>query len=482
VEAQGRFLQHEDVVTPQTHPLARFVQHIATTAATLPDAQLLERFVACRDGGAFATLVRRHGSMVLAVCRRVLGEGDWHSAEDVFQATFLVLAHKAGSLRRPQSLGPWLHGVAHRTALKARAVAARRRVCEHEACARRPEACLPPEPVDGDPRILLDDALAQLPDRYRAPLVLCYLQGRTVSQAALELGWPRGTVATRLARGRSRLRRQLIRQGLGLPAAALTVARLERCDAATLPAALARSTATAALQFMDGPGRATATGSVPATVAALTREVLRVMLLSKIRTAALGIVALATIALGLAVLIDAPSSVVAQTAAPPATAPQSESPRPRPEVAKPVQPKLPKGPMPSQALAVVTDGKLLTIQQATIYEPVTVNAGKGQTVTAYQPTQRELGAEHELKSVTAYNTHGEVVDPEKLTKMLAKKTLVLVTQEFDPLHLRVLKEGTLVLVLQVMPAPGGAIMPPSVAVPPPPVMQEEVPPRLLPTR
>jgi RNA polymerase sigma factor (sigma-70 family) len=417
--------------------------------------------------------------MVLAVCRRVLGEGDWHSAEDVFQATFLVLAHKARSLRRPQSVGPWLHGVAHRTALKARACAARRRVCEQEACARRPEACLPLDPVDGDLRTLLDDALTQLPHRYRAPLVLCYLQGRTVSQAAIELGWPRGTVATRLARGRSRLRRQLTRQGLGLPAAVLSMARLASCDAATVPAALARSTATAAVQFMDGPGRATATGSVPATVAALTREVLRVMLLSKIRTAALGILAVAMVGIGLAVLAYGPTSVVAQTAAP-APAAQSEPAKRRSDVAKPAQPQLPKGPMPSPALAVVMDGRLQTIQASTVYEPITVEAGKGQKVTMYQTAQRYLACDHDFKSVTAYNTHGEVVDSEKLTKMLAKQTLVLVTHEFDPLYLRLIKEGTLVLVLQVTAAPEPAIMPPVVAppagaVPPPPIMQDEQP-------
>ena len=462
-------------MTPQTHPLARFVQQLATTAATLPDAQLLERFVDCRDGGAFATLVRRHGPMVLAVCRRVLGAGDWHGAEDVFQATFLVLAHKAGSLRRPQSLGPWLHGVAQRTALKARAGAARRRLCEQEACTGRPEACLPPDPVDGDLRALLDNALTQLPHRYRAPLVLCYLQGRTVSQAAIELGWPRGTVATRLARGRSRLRRQLTRQGLGLPAAALTLAGLENCDAAMVPAALAHSTATAAVQVMDGSGRVTAAGSVPATVAALTREVLRVMLLSKIRTAALGILATATLAIGLAILAYGPTSVVAQTASP-APASQSEPAKRRSDVAKPAQPQLPKGPMPRPALALVMDGKLQTVQMSTVYMARTVEAGKGQKFTTYEATEREVAAEHDLKTVTAYNTHGEVVDTEKLTKMLAKQTLVLVTHEFDPLHLRLIKEGTLVLVLQVtLEQPGPvppAVVPPAV-VPPPPVMQEE---------
>src|SRR5262249_3651131 len=159
------------------------------------------RFARLRDEDAFAELVRRHGPLVLGLCRRVLG--DWHDAEDAFQATFLVLAKNAASLRWPEALGPWLYGVALRTARKGRARAARRRSCERQAAA--PEAVSAADPTGRDLRPLLDEAVGGLPEKYRVPVVLCYLKGRTVAEAARQIGCPRGTVATRLAWARRRL-------------------------------------------------------------------------------------------------------------------------------------------------------------------------------------------------------------------------------------------------------------------------------------
>src|SRR6516162_1209132 len=203
-------------------PLIPFLRQIAGPPPDrdLTDQHLLERFVIAQDPAAFAALVRRHGAMVLGVCRRLLH--DAHEAEDAFQATFLVLVHKVRSIGRPESLGPWLHVVAYRTAARARQ-AARRRTREREA------ADMP----DGDPAValvrrelrqVLDEELGRLAQKYRAPLVLFYLDGKTTEEVARQLGCPRGTVLSRLARGRDRLRDRLVRRGVTLTLATLGVA------------------------------------------------------------------------------------------------------------------------------------------------------------------------------------------------------------------------------------------------------------------
>jgi RNA polymerase sigma factor (sigma-70 family) len=213
------------------------------------DGQLLERFAARRDEAAFGALVERHGPMVLSACRRVLT--DRHEAEDVFQATFLVLARKAKSLDRRPSVSSWLYTVAYRLALKARAGAARR---------RPPDVPQPPAPPDALAELsgrelcaILDEELHRLPEKYRAPLVLCCLEGKTRDEAAELLGWRPGSLKGRLERGRELLRTRLARRGLTLSAGLLGTL-LSQADAAALPAGLARATARAALQPADsGP-------------------------------------------------------------------------------------------------------------------------------------------------------------------------------------------------------------------------------------
>jgi RNA polymerase sigma factor (sigma-70 family) len=236
------------MATATPHPLSRLVRHVAAAcAADVPDAQLLARFAAGRDEAAFAALVRRHGPMVLATCRRVLR--DWHAAQDCFQLTFLLLARKAGTLERPESLGPWLHSVATRTALRARSQAARRRQAEAQV---QPAAATegPEDLVWRDLRPLLDEAVGGLPEPFRVPFVLHYLQGLTVTEVARRLDWPRGTVATRLARARQRLRKGLSARGLTLSAAVLGAALPGSETLACVPASLVRTviraTATAA--------------------------------------------------------------------------------------------------------------------------------------------------------------------------------------------------------------------------------------------
>ena len=238
-------------------------------------ADLLARFVARRDEAAFAALVARHGPMVLATCRRLLPAGD--DADDAFQATFLVLARRAGSVRA-ERLAPWLHGVARRVAGRARAVAARRRGREGGDL---PDVADPPPGAGPDLRAVIDEELARLPEKYRAPLVLCYLDGLTHLEAADQLGWPVGSVRSRLARGRDRLRGGLSRRGLapGL---------LAPSSPATLPTAAVSPSlraATTRLALLP-PGRA-------ARLAAglLAQRTLTAMLIQQLGTATLVVAA-----------------------------------------------------------------------------------------------------------------------------------------------------------------------------------------------
>jgi RNA polymerase sigma factor (sigma-70 family) len=172
----------------------------------LSDEQLLERFVAQQDAGAFEVLIRRHGPMVLGICRRLLH--DEHAAEDAFQATFLVLVSRARSVGKPELLANWLYGVAYRIAGKARAAAARRRLWE-EGHTPEPAADFFHEVACRDLRAFLAAELNSLPEKYRAPLILCYWEGKTNEEAARQLGCPAGSMSWRLARGREMLRQRL---------------------------------------------------------------------------------------------------------------------------------------------------------------------------------------------------------------------------------------------------------------------------------
>src|SRR6516164_5123098 len=182
----------------------------ARNAGDKTDGQLLEQFLNERDEAAFAALVCRHRSMVLGVCRRILG--NQADADDALQATFIVLVRKATSLTSRPVVGDWLHGVARRTALKARADAARRRA--KEQIVKRSDVSGAGSRNDWLP--LLDEELSRLPEKYRLPIVLCDLEGNTRHEAAKRLGWPEGTVASRLVRGRAFLAKRLIRSAQGL--------------------------------------------------------------------------------------------------------------------------------------------------------------------------------------------------------------------------------------------------------------------------
>jgi RNA polymerase sigma factor (sigma-70 family) len=218
--------------------LAAVANHTARS-----DAQLLGAFRIHADEAAFEALVRRHGPMVLGTCRRILVRAQ--DAEDAFQATFLVLVRKAHTISRPELLGPWLHVVAGRIARKTRTLVARRHSREQQLMEADHPVTLDREP-NHELTALLDDALHRLPERYRAALVLCELQGRSRQQAARALGVPEGTLSSRLARGRQLLAGLLQRRGMVLSAGAVTaVCADSRADA--VPPALVRATVRAAL-------------------------------------------------------------------------------------------------------------------------------------------------------------------------------------------------------------------------------------------
>jgi RNA polymerase sigma factor (sigma-70 family) len=246
------------------------------------DGQLLERFAVHREAAAFTALIQRHGPMVFGLCRRVLR--DHHQAEDAFQATFLVLVRKAPSLDRRRPLGNWLYTIAYHAALKARTSAARR--LRREARAIRPDCVDARDEFESaELRLLLDAEVRRLPDKYRAPVILCYLQGRTNEEAAQELGWPSGTVKGRLARARNLLQDRLAKRGLTLsvPVPAGTV---------SLSPALMEHTVEAASSFANKT--LVANRATPLALA-----VLRGMMFTKIKKAAILVLAAVVVTSGL---------------------------------------------------------------------------------------------------------------------------------------------------------------------------------------
>jgi RNA polymerase sigma factor (sigma-70 family) len=232
----------------------------AGLTSPLTDAQLLNQFVLDGAAEAFAEIVRRHGTMVFGVCRRVLGHEQ--DAEDAFQATFLVLARKAGAVRPMESLGRWLYGVAFRIARNAKS----RRHRESERLANvadqiQTDKAKPPAQADWLP--LLDEELKRLPERDRLPIVLCDLMGRSRKEAAEELGLSEGTLSSRLARGRDRLRDRLERRGVVPSITAVGVA----LETSAAPAALVH------------PVSNPATGMTTSAAAILAQGVIRAMLI-----------------------------------------------------------------------------------------------------------------------------------------------------------------------------------------------------------
>ena len=268
----------------------RRLSHLGTVAE-VSDGQLLARFMAEREESAqvaFATLVRRHAGMVLRVCQQIVG--DRHLAEDAFQATFMILARRAGSIRQPELLGHWLHGVAVRTAREARMRDVRRRRRETPAGPR-----IDREPIDDQAGVesplirreefeAIHSEVARLPERYRIPVVLCDLEGLTHQQAAEQLSCPVGTIGVRLKRARQRLREQLTRRGV-VPSAGVMAAVLGADAAAALTdSSLINSTIQAGIEFAASTG----TNSLVSTsVTTLAEAVLRTMAIARLKLPAI---------------------------------------------------------------------------------------------------------------------------------------------------------------------------------------------------
>jgi RNA polymerase sigma factor (sigma-70 family) len=252
----------------------------APAETTVTDRQLLESFLCQRDEAAFAALVQRHARLVLGVAWRVLH--DAHDAEDVFQAAFLVLARKAGSIRRHQAVPGWLLQVAFRLALKARTRNARRHTHERRA-AIVPESTRFCVLEQEELRIVIDEELSHLPDKYRTPLVLHYLEGMSKNQTAALLGWTEGTVSGRLARARGLLRDRLIRRGFVLSCASVTSLLAETGLTAAVAPRLLSGTITAGFRFTHG---ACGAGTISISAVSLAEGMVNDMLVTKIKMAA----------------------------------------------------------------------------------------------------------------------------------------------------------------------------------------------------
>lgn len=301
-----------------TH-VVEFLRSLADKGGDATDARLLHRFTTNCDEAAFSDIVQRHGPMVYGVCHRLLQQN--HDAEDAFQATFLVLARRAASISKPHLLGPWLYGVAYRTALKARGRATRQRMKE------RPLVDVPvettPDVIWVDLRSVLDAEINGLPEKFRVPFVLCHLEGRTNEEAARLLGCPTGTILSRLATARERLRVRLTRRGVTLTVGLLASLVIEHA-AVAVPADLAALTTAAAVA-----GKAV---GVSASVTALTERVLAAMDLTRIKTAVL-VLSVLFVMVGAAMLPYLAPSVTAQAEAGVLPDPPAK-PMPPPEVTR----------------------------------------------------------------------------------------------------------------------------------------------------
>jgi RNA polymerase sigma factor (sigma-70 family) len=348
-----------------TH-LLRYVHQLVggRDVAEHRDSDLLERFVAQKDQAAFAVLVQRHGPLVLGVCRRVLANP--HDADDAFQATFLVLARKAAEITRRDSLGGWLYEVAYHAALRTRSNAIRRRTLEQQAPVMIPnDRCSDcfSETDRQEVCTVIDEELQQLPRKFRRPLVLCYLQGKTNTEAAQELGWPAGSMSRLLAQGRELLRKRLIRRGVAPVVAGAALTTVQGAASASIPSALADTTAQAASLFVAGPS--SASQGISAEAARAAESVLHAMTVGKLKLAAVGFLAVCLLGMGT-------GAAVYYAADPPAPPEQ-----PRPVAAAAVLTDINGDPLPNDALvrlgtvrfrhpatifvASLPDGTLLTV-------------------------------------------------------------------------------------------------------------------------
>lgn len=420
---------------PRTAPLVEAVRREALRrfGDGVGDEALVREFATRGCGAAFAALVRRHGPMVLGVCRRVLGNP--HDADDAFQCTFLVLALKASTVARPEALASWLYGVAYRTAREAKAAAARRRRKEAVAAIPPGVSVADPEPTS-DLREALDGAIAALPEKYRTAVVLCDLEGRSRAEAAGQLGIPEGTLSSRLAAARRLLAGRLGKRGLAPAALGGLVA--------AVPSELLNRAAQAGSRLAAGESVASVATE---NVGILVQKVVKAMVFNpwKMSVAALG--------LGVALTMAA---ALGQTGPPGNQAPKAPPPKADETVTQPAEGPKKFSPSWAQARAYVRmDGdkglqlraeipvfglaKLLDADN----KPVTVHR-----FTPWQPDAFTVAA----NKVRVFNAKGEQLAKEKWAKALADETLVLLEfsdQKIDPKQAaetyRLYREDTLIV-------------------------------------
>lgn len=449
-------------------PPSRILRHLRRMALRQAgggpeDVQLLERFLAERDEAAFEALVQRHGPMVFGVCRRVLGGR--HDAEDAFQATFLVLACKAATVRDRAAVGSWLYGVAYRTAVKARARAARRRVKEREAAVTEARN----DPFNsGELAPLLDLELSRLPEKYRGPVLLCDLGSTSRKEAARRLGLPEGTLSSRLAAARLMLAKRLSRRGLALSCGGVATAIAENVASASLPALLISSTVQAAARVAAGHAVTTAAS---ASVAALAKGVMKTMLLSKLKIPIGLVVALGLVTLGWGAYQGTAAADNPSTAKALAKAPAPETPA-KGDAADDDDVDLPFGlPLTQVRVRLDKNGKLVVKMTIGSRPSSPVGPGARARAPADDITTIQIHR-FEPADVQVTDTKGKKIDKSELANLIKKETVAMASlygEPVDPLHLRVLKEGTLVFALPAPrngannagngagPFPGGAI-------------------------
>jgi RNA polymerase sigma factor (sigma-70 family) len=456
--------------TESTRPLARRIFRVVLGSAEIADGDLLRRFVATRDEEAFAEIVRRHGPMVYGVCRRVTRHP--HDAEDAFQAAFVVLARRAGHVKQPELLGNWLYGVAYRTALEARA--ARRRVQEQPvSSAPEPTApdsgglTSPGSPEFADLRRVIDEELARLPEKYRAAVVLCDLEGASRADAAARLSIPEGTLSSRLAHARKVLAERLTRRGVTASAGAVTTA-LGREALAAVPRELATLATRVAVRSSAHP--APHPELVSPSVSSLADGVMKAMLVNRLRLALGTLATLALLGLGAYGLAQVPATNTTNPVVqelPPAP-PNDFDPfggdviaQTQPKQPMKVAPKgiedddVPYAAFPSQGVVRIEEGKLIVRQRTSGYE--TVTNGDSPTTVVRQRVTAVRAYQADPADIAVFDMKGNRLLPKAWKEKFKVDVHVLVGYDGklpNPRELALFREDTLVVVL-----PGQAAVP-----------------------
>jgi RNA polymerase sigma factor (sigma-70 family) len=475
--------------TESVRPLAQQLLRAVLVAADVSDRDLLARFVSSRDEEAFTEIVRRHGPMVLAVCRRVTRRP--HDAEDAFQATFLVLARRAAHVGRPELLANWLYGVAYRTALETRTI--RRRI-EERVVPSAPEPTAPPQPDDvADLRCIIDEELAKLPEKHRTAIVLCDLEGLSRAAAAIQMGIPQGTLSSRLAYARKLLAERLTRRGVTASAATIAAALGRDAVATAIPRSLMSTTILAAVRFI--PGGTVPPGVSPA-VSSLTEGVLKTMLVTRLRQLfAVGLLTCGLIGVGAALAQQlGPQATSPDTSNAPVVAsepyaqwtPEIPKAAPLKSVAKGVEDEdVPYPSPPKLAVVRLEDGKLIVRQRSYYYVQVPVVVNDGSVMTIEQKRSGVNVAAVDAGEVAAFDMKGNRLPSKEWKETLKTDRLVLISADSslpNPRELSLFKPETLLLVVpQQSTAPpaggfyvGGFSYTPLPAASPPPVAQPPI--------